>query len=188
MGYLIVSENVTLDGVVQDPDGQEGFAHGGWFVRSGGEDLSAWAALEAEEADGAEAVLLGRRSDEWFAARWNERTGAWAERLNGLPKYVVSATADRPRWVNGTVLGADPATEVAKLKTDVDGAILLYGSIRLARTLLAADLVDEVRLVVFPVVLGAGTRLFDETGAQQWQLTELRPVGSSLVRLAYTRP
>src|SRR6201995_3628147 len=104
MGKIVVSTNVTLDGVVQDPDGAEGFERGGWFVSSGGQDLEQWAGLMAEEAQGAAALLLGRRSDEWFATRWTSRDGAWADRLNGLPKYVLSATLDAPRWTNATVV------------------------------------------------------------------------------------
>lgn len=186
MGRLIVSENITLDGVVQDPDGQEGFRLGGWFVSAGGADLEPWAAVEAAEAEQAQALLLGRRSDAWFGSRWNDRPGAWADRLNGLPKFVVSATLDAPRWVNSSVLSGDPATEVAELKHRVDGDIVVYGSGRLVRTLLGHGLVDELRLIVFPVVLGAGERLFDGTAAPaSARLVQTRPIGSSLVQLSY---
>src|ERR1044072_5556402 len=151
MTAIVVTTNMTLDGVVQDPDGKEGFELGGWFARSGGKDLEAWAALETEEALGAEALLLGRRSDEWFAARWPSRSGEWADRLNGMPKYVVSSTDERPRWANATVLTGDVVPEVAKLKQGLQGEILVYASYQLGRTLIEADLVDELRLVVFPV-------------------------------------
>src|SRR4030088_2077437 len=100
MGKIVISENVSLDGVVQDPTGEEGFRHGGWFVELGEQDREAWAKIEFDEALAAEALLLGRRSDEWFAERWRSRSGAWADRLNSLPKYVVSSTLEAPRWSN----------------------------------------------------------------------------------------
>ena len=116
MGKIVISTNVTLDGVVQDPDGQEGFRLGGWFGQFGGKDLEAWAEFAFEEAQGAAALLLGRRSDDWFAARWESRSGEWADRLNSLPKYVVSSTLEDPRWSNSTVLKGDVVTEVSELK------------------------------------------------------------------------
>src|SRR5208282_2259624 len=116
MGKIVVSTNVSLDGVVQDPDGKEGFRLGGWFGEFGGKDLEHWARVEFEEALGTEALLLGRRSDEWFAERWLSRTGEWADRLNSLPKYVASSTLQEPRWTNSTVLAGDLVTEVSKLK------------------------------------------------------------------------
>ncbi len=170
MGKLVVTTNVSLDGVVQDPDGQEGFRYGGWFNESGGKDLGAWAKLETDEAFGAEALLLGRRSDEWFAERWSSRTGEWADRLNSMPKYVVSSSIEQPRWSNATVLMGEVADEVSRLKRELDGEILVYASYQLVRALLEHDLVDELRLVVFPVVLGAGERLFGET-------TDKKPLG-----------
>ena len=112
MGKIVVSENVSLDGVTQDPTGEEGFRHGGWFGRTGDKDRDAWAKMELDEALGAEALLLGRRSDEWFAARWLSKSDAWADRLNGLPKYVVSSTLEEPRWASATVLTGDVADEV----------------------------------------------------------------------------
>jgi dihydrofolate reductase len=154
MGKIVITTNASLDGVVQDPDGQEGFRLGGWFGQFGGKDLEEWAKLETDEALGAEALLLGRRSDEWFASRWATRTGAWADQLNSLPKYVVSSTLEDARWSNATVLKGDVVDEVSKLKQEVDGEILVYASYQLARTLIEHDLVDELRLVVFPVVLG----------------------------------
>ncbi len=107
MGRIVITTNMSLDGVVEDPDGQEGFSRGGWFTRSGGADLGAWAEQETDEAQSAAALLLGRRSDAWFAARWTSRDGEWAARLNALPKFVVSTTIDSPQWINATVLSGD---------------------------------------------------------------------------------
>ena len=187
MGKIIVSTNATLDGVVQDPDGKEGFSRGGWFGRFGGKDLEEWGKVSFDEALGAEALLLGRRSDEWFAARWAARTGDWADRLNSLPKYVVSSTLDQPRWGNSTVLAGNVASEVAKLKQELAGDIVVYASYQLVRTLLDHDLVDEVRLTVFPVVLGAGERLFAETAGhtRPMRLLSTRTVGHGLTHLTY---
>ena len=154
MGKIVISTNVSFDGVVQDPDGKEGFRLGGWFGEFGGKDLEEWAKVSLEEALRTEALLLGRRSDEWFAARWLSRSGAWADRLNSLPKYVVSSTLEEPRWSNATVLKGDVVEEVSKLKQELDGDIVVYASYQLGRTLIEHDLVDELRLTVFPVVLG----------------------------------
>src|SRR5258707_11561935 len=123
MGKIVISRNVSLDGVVQDPDGKEGFRLGGWFTQFGGKDLEEWAKVSLEEALGTEALLLGRRSDEWFAARWSSRTGEWADRLNSLPKYVVSATLQEPKRNKSTVLRGDVVSEVSKLKRELDGDI-----------------------------------------------------------------
>ena len=186
MGKIVISTNVSLDGVVQDPDGEEGFRLGGWFGQFGGKDLEEWAKVEFEEALGAEALLLGRRSDEWFAARWSSRPGEWADRLNSLPKYVVSSTLEHPRWNNSTVLKGDVVTEVSKLKQELDGNILVYASYQLGRTLIEHDLVDELRLFVFPVVLGAGERLFGETSDKKaMRLVGTRTVGDGLVFVTY---
>jgi dihydrofolate reductase len=186
MGKIVVSTNATLDGVVQDPDGKEGFGLGGWFGQFGGKDLEEWGKISLDEALGAQALLLGRRSDEWFAARWASRSGEWADRLNGLPKYVVSATLEQPRWGNSTVLKGDVVTEVAALKERLDGEILVYASYQLGRTLLEHDLVDELRLTVFPVALGVGERLFGETGDKKpMRLVGTRNVGVGLVLLTY---
>jgi dihydrofolate reductase len=186
MGKIVITTNMSLDGVVQDPDGKEGFRHGGWFNESGGKDLEAWARLETDEALDAEALLLGRRSDEWFAERWLSRSGEWADKLNSLPKYVVSSTLEHPRWSNATVLKGDVVDEVSKLKQELDGEILVYASYQLVRTLLEHDLVDELRLVVFPVVLGAGERLFGETsGKKPMRLVDARTIGDGLAFLTY---
>jgi dihydrofolate reductase len=188
MGKIVVSENVSLDGVVQDPTGAEGFDRGGWFLRISDRDRAGWAGAGLEEALGSEAMLLGRRTEEWLAALWPSRTGEWADRLNGLPKYVVSATLEEPKWTNSTVLAGDPVTEASKLKQELAGEIVVAGSIQLVHALLAHDLVDEVRLMVFPVVLGAGRRMFGETPATMlMRLVSVRAVGDSLALLTYQR-
>jgi dihydrofolate reductase len=163
MGTIVISENVSLDGVVQDPTGEEGFRHGGWFLEVADTDREAWGKLEFQEALSAEALLLGRRSYEFFAAGWSSRPGDWADRLRSLPKYVVSSTRlGDPDWTNATVLDRDVVDAVSALKQQIGGEIVVYGSRQLARTLMDHDLVDELRLTVYPVVLGAGNRLFDE--------------------------
>jgi dihydrofolate reductase len=186
MGKIIVSENVSLDGVVQDPTGDEGFGRGGWFSQFGPADREEWEKVELSEALGAEALLLGRRSDEWFAARWTGRTGEWADRLNRLPKYVVSATLGQPCWGNSTVLRGDVVDEVSKLKQELDGEIVVYASRPLVHTLMEHDLVDELRLMVYPVVLGAGERLFGETSdTKPMRLLSTRTIGDGLAFLTY---
>jgi len=191
MGKIIISENVSLDGVVQDPTGEEGFRHGGWFFEIGDKAREEWAELELGEALGAEALLLGRRTDEWFAARWLSRSGEWADRLNSMPKYVVSATLDEPRWssstaVKGTVLKGDVPTEVSKLKQRLDGDIVVYASTPLVHTLMEHDLVDELRLTVYPVVLGTGERLFGQTSEKKpMRLVSTQILGDSLAYLTY---
>jgi dihydrofolate reductase len=186
MGTIVITTNTTLDGVVQDPDGAEGFRLGGWFGRFGGKDLDAWARLETDEALHAEALLLGRRSEEWFATRWASRTGEWADRLNSMPKYVVSSTLDQPTWTNATVLKGDVVDEVSALKQEIAGEILVYASYQLGRTLIEHDLVDELRLVVFPVVLGAGERLFGPTSdSKPMRLAGTRTLGDGLVFVTY---
>src|SRR4029453_17799503 len=161
MGKIVVSDNVSLDGVVQDPAGDEGFRVGGWVGLI--KDRPELNKLALDEALGAEALLLGRRSYEWLAARWPSRSGELADRLNSLPKYVVSSTLDHPDWNNSSVLTGDVLNAVSKLKQDVDGEIVVPASFQLVRMLMEHDLVDEMRLKIFPVVLGAGERLFGET-------------------------
>ena len=186
MGKIVINANASLDGIVQDPDGQEGFARGGWFTESGGKDLEAWARLEFDKALRTEALLLGRHSDEWFAARWLSRTGEWADRLNALPKYVVSSTLEQARWSNTTVLDGDAVEAVARLKGQVAGEIAVYASYQLVRTLIEHDLVDELRLIVFPVLVGGGERLFGETrGTKRLRLLDMRPVGDGLAFVTY---
>jgi dihydrofolate reductase len=186
MGKIVITTNVSLDGVVQDPDGEEGFKLGGWFGQFGGKDLEQWAEVETDEALRAEALLLGRRSEEWFATRWASRTGEWADRLNSMPKYVVSSTLTEPRWRNSTVLKGDVVDEVSKLKQEIAGEILVYASYQLERALIEHDLVDELRLVVFPVVLGAGERLFGPTGDKKpMRLVSAQTIGDGLAFLTY---
>ena len=188
MGKIVISQNVSLDGVVQDPTGEEGFKHGGWFDHFLDKDREAWAKVEFEEALGAEALLLGRRTDEYFGSRWNSQSGEWADKLNSLPKYVVSSTLEDPVWANSTVLKGDVVEEVSKLKQRLDGEIVVYASRQLVRTLVEHDLVDELRLMVFPVVLGAGERLFGETSDKTpLRLLDSRTVGDSLACLTYER-
>jgi dihydrofolate reductase len=191
MGKIVISTNATLDGVVQDPDGQEGFERGGWFHQSvGGKDLEQWVANETQEALGADALLLGRKTFEWFASRaasMGERVSRqWADRMDSLPKHVVSSTLQRPQWRNTTVLDRDAVKEISALKRRVDGDILVYGSFQLVRTLMAQDLADELRLVVFPVVLGAGLRLFDgTTDTKALHRVDTRKLGDGLVHHTY---
>jgi dihydrofolate reductase len=185
VGTIVVSENVTLDGVVQDPAGDEGFKGGGWVGLI--KDSPQINELALEEALGAEAWLLGRRSYEWFAARWPSRSGALADRLNSLPKYVVSSTLTEPTWNNSTVLRGDVVNEISKLKRELSGEIVVPASFRLLRTLLEHDLVDELRLKVFPVVLGAGERLFGETSDQKpMRLVDTRTLERGIAYLVYT--
>ena len=159
---------------------------GGWFTEFGGKDLAAWAELETAEALRMEALLLGRRSDEWFAKRWLGRAGDWGDRLNSLPKYVVSSTLEDPKWTNVTVLKGDVVSEVSKLKQELGGEIVVYASYQLGRTLIEHDLVDELRLVIYPVVLGAGERLFGETSnTKPMRLLSTRTLGDGLAFLTY---
>src|ERR671910_1243185 len=186
MGKIVMSgpQNVSLDGVVQDPDGEEGFRLGGWFNQFGAKDLEAWNKIALDEALGAEAWLLGRRSYEFFGARWRPRSGALADRLNSLPKYVVSSTLVDPDWNNSRVLKGDVVTEVSKLKQELDGEIVVPASYQLGRTLIEHDLVDELRLVVFPVVLGAASASSARTADKKpMRLVHARTVGDGLARL-----
>jgi dihydrofolate reductase len=186
MGKIVVTSNISLDGVVQDPDGREGSRHGGWFGQFGGKDLEEWAKVETSEALHSEAMLLGRKSDEWFATLWLSRTGEWADRLNNLPKYVVSSTLKVPKWSNSTVLRNDVVTEVSKLKERIDGDIVVYASYQLVRTLIEHGLVDEFRLVIFPIVLGVGERLFGETSDKTpLRLVRSETIGEGLLLLTY---
>jgi len=186
MGKIIISENASLDGVVQDPTGEEGFSFGGWFGQIGDKDREGWAQAGFDEALGAEAFLLGRRTEQWLAARWLSRSGEWADRLNGLPKYVVSSTLEEPKWTNSTVLKGDVVKEVSALKQELAGDIVVAGSIQLAHTLIEHNLADELRLMIFPVVLGAGERLFDETKDRKpMRLVHARTVGHNLALLTY---
>ena len=184
MGKIVISENVTLDGVVQDPAGDEGFRVGGWVGRI--TDRPDVAKVTLDEALGTEALLLGRRSYEWLAARWPSRTGALADRLNSVPKYVVSATLQDPAWNNSTVLRGDVVTEVSRVKQEFSGDIVVPGSFQLLRTLMEHDLVDELRLKMFPVVLGAGERLFGETSDKKpLRLISIQTLDDGIAFLTY---
>ena len=186
MGRIIISENVSLDGVIQDPAGDEGFQRGGWVGRVGDRGREEAAQVLLEEALGTEAMLLGRRSYEFLAARWPSRTGALADRLNSKPKYVVSSTLQAPAWNNTTVLKGNAVNEVLTLKQQLAGDIVVPASFQLVRTLIEHDLVDELRLMIYPVVLGAGERLFGETSDKKpLRLISTRTVGNDLAYLTY---
>ena len=186
MGTIILSDNVSLDGVIQDPVGDEGFARGGWVgLISSRPEL---ARLTLEEALRTDAMLMGRRTYEWFASRWPSRTGELADRLNGLPKYVVSSTLRDPEWQNSTVVETDLLDQVARLKNAFSGDIVIPASVRIARVLIEHDLVDELRLKVFPVVLGAGERLFGETtGTRGFRLVGARTLDGDTTSLLFER-
>src|SRR5205807_1079414 len=170
-----------LDGVIQDPAGDEGFRVGGWVGRI--MDRKELAKVTLDEALGTEALLLGRRSYEWFAARWPSRSGELADRLNSLPKYVVSSTLEHPAWNNSTVLKGDVANEVSNLKQELNGEINVPASFQLVRTLMEHDLVDELRLKIYPVVLGAGERLFGEISDKRpMRLVNIRTIDSDRLR------
>src|SRR5215218_342148 len=184
MGKIVISENVSLDGVIEDPAGVEGFRLGGWFFETDrGEDGEKFT---LDKTLGTEALLLGRRSYEFFAATWPSRNGDLADRLNSLPKYVVSSTLEDPDWNNSTVMKGDVVDAVSKLKQDLNGEIAVLGSPQLARTLIEHDLVDELRLMIYPVVLGAGARLFGETSDKKpMRLLDTRAVGDGVAILTY---
>jgi dihydrofolate reductase len=188
MGSIVVFENVSLDGVTQDPTGEEGFSPQDWRAGLPPTDRQKWDRLILDDALGAQALLLGRRSYEFFAARYPHRTGELADKMNRLPKYVVSATLAEPGWNNSTVLGGDLADEVSKLKHSVDGEIRVYASAQLVHTLIEHDLVDELRLTIFPLVMGAGVRLFGQGGnPKPLRRIATRTVGESLAYLTYQR-
>jgi dihydrofolate reductase len=184
MGKIVVSNNVSLDGVVQDPAGDEGFTRGGWVGLI--KDRPQLGKVALDEAVGAEALLLGRRSYEWFAARWPSRSGDLADRLNSMPKYVVSSTLEDPAWNNSTVLTGDPVDAVLKLKQELNGEIVVPASFQLLLTLMEHDLVDELRLKIFPVVLGAGERFFGETSDEKpMRLVDNQTVEGDVIFLTY---
>jgi dihydrofolate reductase len=182
MGKVVVSQFISLDGVVEDPGGAEGFDRGGWafkFDRGPEGDR-----FKLDEVMASEALLLGRVTYEGFASAWPSRTDevGFADKFNSMPKYVVSTTLEDPEWNNSTVIGGDVAEAVAALKREVDGDILVNGSVQLVRTLMEHDLVDEYRLMVFPTVLGAGKRLFGESGeAVALRLVDAKPAGETLI-------
>ena len=186
MGKIVMSEFVSLDGVIEDPAGDEGFRLGGWVGLI--KDSPELNKLALDEALGTEALLFGRRSYEWFAARWPSRGGELADRLNGLPKYVVSSTLEDPDWNNSTVLKGDVVNEVSKLKQELNGEIVVWASFQLVRTLMEHDLVDELRLKIYPVVLGAGERLFGETSDKMpMRLVDTQTVDGDIAFHTYER-
>jgi dihydrofolate reductase len=184
MGRIVVTEFVSLDGVMEDPGGSENFAHGGWsFKVSRGEEGDKF---KLDETFASEALLLGRVTYEGFAEAWPSRDGEFADKFNNMPKYVVSSTLDEPQWNNSTVLKGDIVEEVGKLKREQDGDIAVHGSARLVQTLIEHDLVDELRLMVYPVVLGSGKRLFGETSDMKaLRLVESNVVGDGVSILVY---
>jgi dihydrofolate reductase len=179
MGKLVVTEFITLDGVIEDPGGAEAFDRGGWAFRfdRGPEGDK----FKFDELMASDAQLLGRVTYEGFAKAWPTMTemGEFGEKMNEMPKFVVSTTLDRAEWRNSTIIGDDVTERVTELKAAHDGDILVAGSARLVRSLLAVDLVDELRLMVFPVVLGAGKRLFDDTASTaSFELAETKQTGA----------
>src|SRR5207244_1713597 len=186
MGKLVVTEFVSIDGVFEDPGGAEGYEHGGWtFEYARGDDGDTFKLNELMEA---QVQLLGRVTYEGFAAAWPSREGPFADKLNNDPKYVVSTTLKNPEWQNTTVLSGDVAAEIAKLKEETDGVILVAGSGTLVGTLLPADLVDELRLMVFPTILGRGRRFFpDGIDRLKLKLVESRTVGPDGVQIQIYR-
>jgi len=186
MGKIVATEFISLDGVIEDPGGSEDYVHGGWtFEIDRGEEGGAFKLGEVEEA---EAQLLGRVTYEGFAAAWRkmEDDAGFAERMNSMPKYVFSSTLEKAEWTNSTILSGDFATEIAKLKDQVDGVILVAGSAQLVQGLVEHDLVDELRLMTYPCVVGAGERLFGETSdLKPMRLVDTRTVGDGLAHLTY---
>jgi dihydrofolate reductase len=186
VGKIVISDNVSLDGVIQDPAGDEGFGRGGWVGLI--KDRPGINKLALDEALGTEALLLGRRSYEWMAGRWPSRRGELADRLNSMPKYVVSSTLVDPDWTNSTVLKGDVVDEITKLKQELNGEVVVVASFQLVRTLMEHDLVDELRLKVYPVVLGAGERLFGDTSDKKpMRLVDTQTVDGDVAFLTYER-
>jgi dihydrofolate reductase len=184
MARIVVTEFVSLDGVVEDPGGSESFKYGGWsfeFDRGPEGD-----AFKVEETRNSQALLLGRVTYEGFAEAWPSREGEFADMFNSMPKYVVSSTLQAPEWTNSSVLDGDLVEEVKKLRERPDGDIVVHGSVQLAQALIANDLVDELRLMVFPVVLGTGKRLFGDPGEKKkWKLADSKVVGDDVLVLTY---
>ena len=186
MGHLVITEFVSVDGVMEDPGGSEDFKYGGWsFEISRGDDGDQFKLDETRES---EALLLGRVTYEGFAEAWPTRTGEFADKFNSMPKYVVSSTMKQPTWTNTKVLTGDVAGEVSNLRQKLDGNIVVHGSAQLAQFLLEHDLVDELRLMVFPVVLGTGKKFFGSTSAKRpLQLAEVKAVGDGVAIMTYRR-
>jgi dihydrofolate reductase len=188
MGRIVATEFISLDGVIEDPGGSEDFEHGGWsFEISRGEEGDRF---KLDETMGSDALLLGRVTYEGFAEAWPSRDGEFADKFNNMPKYVVSSTLEDPDWTNSTVIEGDDLSEaVARIKDGHDGDVVVHGSAQLVQALLANDLLDELRLMVFPVVLGSGKRLWGESSAKtRLKLVDSRPVGDEgVVVLTYGR-
>ena len=186
MGRIVVTEFASLDGVVEDPGGAEDFKYGGWsFEISRGDEGDKF---KLDETFASDALLLGRVTYEGFAEAWPSRDGEFADKFNNMPKYVVSSTLTAPEWKNSTVLKGDLVEEVEKLKREQDGDIVVHGSARLVQTLIEHDLVDELRLMVYPVVLGGGKRLFGETSDKKlMRLVESRILDGDTTYLAFER-
>jgi dihydrofolate reductase len=186
VGKIVVTEFVSLDGVMEAPGGGEDFKHAGWtFEIERGDEGDKF---KLDETLSSEALLLGRVTYEGFAAAWPSRTdeAGFADKFNSMPKYVVSSTLENPEWNNSTVLRGDVVEEVAKLKEQLNGDIVVHGSAQLVQTLVENDLVDELRLMVFPVVLGTGKRLFGETSDKKpLELAESKTVGDGVAILIY---
>jgi dihydrofolate reductase len=184
VGRIVVTEFVSLDGVIEDPGGSEDFEYGGWsFEFSRGEEGERFKLDETLEA---EALLLGRLTYEGFAEAWPSRGGEFADKFNSMPKYVVSSTLDDPEWNNSTVLKGDVVDAVSRLRQEIDGNIVVHGSAQLVQTLLERDLVDELRLMVFPVVLGRGKRIFGSTSDKKpLRLVDSKSVGDGVAILIY---
>jgi len=186
MGRIVVTEFVSLDGVMEAPGGGENFKHGGWtFEINRGDEGDKF---KLDEALSSEALLLGRVTYEGFAAAWPSVEGEFADKFNSMPKYVVSSTLEEAQWNNSTVLKGDVVEEVSKVKQGLDGDVVVHGSGQLVQTLLEHDLVDELRLMVFPVVLGTGKRLFGDTSdKKRLRLTDSRTVGDGVAILIYEK-
>jgi dihydrofolate reductase len=186
MGKIVITEFVSLDGVMEDPGGAEDYKHGGWtFAVDRGEDGDKF---KGDEGEAAEALLLGRKTYEGFAAAWPSMQGEYADKFNTMPKYVVSSTLSDPQWTNSTVLDGDFVAEISKLKDSLDGDIVVHGSAQLAQALIEHDLADELRLMVFPVVLGSGKRLFAAASDKRpLRLADSKTVGDGIAVLTYER-
>ena len=186
MGKIVVTEFVSLDGVIEDPGGSESFEYGGWgFEIPRGEEGDR---VKLDETMASDALLLGRVTYEGFADAWPQRDGEFADKFNSMPKYVVSSTLSDPAWTNSTVLKGDLGEEVAKLKEEHEGDIVVHGSAQLAQALLERDLVDELHLMVYPVVLGRGKRMFGETSnKKKLRLAGSKVVGDGVLILTYER-
>jgi dihydrofolate reductase len=186
MGKLLVTEFLSLDGVMEAPGGED-FKYPGWtFKFDRGDDGNQF---KLDETLSSDVLLIGRITYESFANAWPAREGPFADKFNTMPKYLVSSTVSDPEWDNTTVLSGDAVEEVTRLKETTDGTIQIPGSLRLVQAMFDAELVDELNLMVFPVVLGTGRKLFGEmSDMQSWRLTECKPVGpDGVIVLTYER-